>query len=156
MTIRAACDDVGQMEVGRELQSAHEIDGLLARTRSVAVVGVSSDPSRPSREIAEYLLARSDWTVYLVNPNLESVLGRDVYPTLGALPDPPDIVDVFRRHEHLAAVTDQAIAAGAKALWFQLDLVDDAAAGRAVAAGLDVVQDHCLGVEHRRWARART
>jgi predicted CoA-binding protein len=144
------------MEVGHELHTPDEIDALLARTRSVAVVGVSSDPSRPSREIAEYLLARSRWTVYLVNPNLDSVLGHTVYASLADLPAPPDIVDVFRRHEHLAAVTDQSIAAGARAVWFQLGLVDDDAARRAVAAGLDVVQDHCLGVEHRRWERVRT
>jgi predicted CoA-binding protein len=143
------------MEVGHELHTADEIDGLLARTRSVAVVGVSSDASRPSREIAEYLLAHSDWTVYLVNPNLDSVLGHTVYPTLADLPAAPGTVDVFRRREYLGEVTDQSIAVGAGALWFQLGLADDAAAGRAVAAGLDVVQDHCLGVEHRRWKRAR-
>lgn len=143
------------MDAGHELRTAEEIDALLARTRTVAVVGVSSDPDRPSREIAGYLLTRSDWTVYFVNPNLESVLGRDVYATLADLPDPPDLVDVFRRREHLGDVTDQAIAAGAGAVWFQLGLVDDAAARRAVAAGLDVVQDHCLGVEHARWERSR-
>jgi predicted CoA-binding protein len=143
------------MEVGHELQTADEIDALLARTRSVAVVGVSSNAGRPSREIAEYLLARSGWTVYLVNPNLDSVLGETVYPTLADLPTAPDIVDVFRRREYLGEVTDQSIAAGAGAVWFQIGLVDDDAARRAVSAGLEVVQDHCLGVEHRRWRAGR-
>jgi len=136
---------------GRLLGSDDEIDELLARTRSVAVVGVSADASRPSRRVAAYLIGATDWNVYLVNPNLDAALGRDVYPSLADLPEPPDLVDTFRRIEHLPAVADAAIAAGAGALWFQLGLVDDAAAAEAIAAGLDVVQDHCLRVELYRW-----
>lgn len=139
---------------GRLLRSDAEIDELLARTRSVAVVGVSSDSKRPSRRVAAYLIGATDWRVYLVNPNLDTALGRDVYPSLADLPEPPDIVDTFRRIEHLPAVAEAAIAAGAGALWFQLGLVDDEAAARATAAGLDVVQDHCLRVELYRWQHA--
>jgi predicted CoA-binding protein len=139
---------------GRLLRSDEEIDALLSRTRSVAVVGVSSDSKRPSRRVAAYMIGATEWTVYLVNPNIDSALGRRVYASLADLPEPPDIVDTFRRTEHLAGVVDAAIAAGAGAVWFQLGLVDDAAAAKANEAGLDVVQDHCLRVELYRWQHA--
>jgi predicted CoA-binding protein len=134
-----------------ELRTSDEIDHLLARTRSVAVVGVSPDPARPSHRVAAYLTDTTRWTVYFVNPYVDRVLGRDVYASLGDLPAAPDLVDVFRRAEHLQAVTRQAIEVGARGVWFQLGLVDDVAAASAVDAGLDVVQDHCLRVEHSRW-----
>ena len=137
-------------ERGRQRRTDDELDELLRRTRSVAVVGVSSDSQRPSRRVAAYLIGATGWTVYLVNPNVERVLGRPVYASLADLPEPPDIVDVFRRTEHLRAVSEQAIAAGAGAVWFQLGLVDDQAAATAIDAGLDVVQDRCLRVEHFR------
>jgi uncharacterized protein len=140
---------------GRRLRTDDEIDELLARTRSVAVVGVSGDSKRPSRRVTAYLIGTTDWTVYLVNPNIDDALGRHVYPSLADLPEPPDIVDTFRRVEHLATVVDQAIAVGAGAVWFQLGLVDDAAAENAIEAGLDVVQDHCLRVELYRWQHAK-
>jgi predicted CoA-binding protein len=141
-------------ERGRLLRGDDEIDELLARTRSVAVVGVSGDSMRPSRRVTAYLIGTTDWTVYLVNPNIDTALGRRVYPSLADLPEPPDIVDVFRRAEHLPQVVDAAIAAGAAAVWFQLGLLDDGAAAKANAAGLDVVQDHCLRVEVYRWQHA--
>jgi predicted CoA-binding protein len=137
------------------LRTDDEIDGLLNRTRSVAVVGVSSDSKRPSRRVTAYLIGATDWTVFLVNPNIDEALGRRVYPSLADLPEPPDLVDAFRRVEHLPAVVDDAIAAGAGAVWFQLGLVDDAAAAKATEAGLDVVQDHCLRVELYRWQHAK-
>jgi predicted CoA-binding protein len=137
------------------LRTDDEIDGLLNRTRSVAVVGVSSDSKRPSRRVTAYLIGATDWTVFLVNPNIDEALGRRVYPSLADLPEPPDLVDAFRRVEHLPAVVDDAIAAGAGAVWFQLGLVDDAAAAKATDAGLDVVQDHCLRVELYRWQHAK-
>ena len=140
---------------GRILRTDDEIDELLERTRSVAVVGVSSDSKRPSRRVTAYLIGATDWTVMLVNPNIDEALGRRVYPSLADLPEPPDLVDAFRRVEHLPAVVDDAIAAGAGAVWFQLGLVDDAAAAKATEAGLDVVQDHCLRVELYRWQHAK-
>lgn len=139
---------------GHLLRTDDEIDGLLARTRSVAVVGVSSDSTRPSRRVAAYLIGATEWSVYLVNPNLETALGRPVYPSLADLPEPPDIVDTFRRAEYLPGVVDAAVAVGAGAVWFQLGLIDDNAAATANAAGLDVVQDHCLRVELYRWQHA--
>jgi predicted CoA-binding protein len=149
-----AVDHDGQVgaerDRGRERDTDDEIDELLHRTHSVAVVGVSSDSQRPSRRVAAYLIGATGWTVYLVNPNVDRVLGRDVYASLADLPEPPDIVDVFRRTEHLRTVTEQAIAVGAGAVWFQLGLKDPEAAELAIAAGLDVVQDRCLRVEHFR------
>jgi predicted CoA-binding protein len=134
-----------------ELRTPEEIDRLLERTRSVAVVGISPDSARPSHRVAAYLMGATEWTLYFVNPHVDRVLGRQAYPALTDLPSAPDIVDVFRRAEHLQAVTRQAIEVGAGAVWFQLGLVDDTAAASAVDAGLDVVQDHCLRVEHSRW-----
>jgi predicted CoA-binding protein len=139
---------------GRLLRGDDEIDELLARTRSVAVVGVSGDSKRPSRRVTAYLIGTTEWSVYLVNPNIETAMGRKVYPSLADLPEPPDIVDVFRRTEHLPDVVDAAIAVGAGAVWFQLGLVDDDAAAKAIEAGLDVVQDHCMRVEVYRWQHA--
>jgi uncharacterized protein len=136
---------------GHLLRTDDEIDGLLAGTRSVAVVGVSGDSTRPSRRVAAYLLGATEWSVYFVNPNIETALGRPVYASLADLPGPPDVVDTFRRTEHLGAVVDAAITVGAGAVWFQLGLIDDAATLEATAAGLDVVQDHCLRVELYRW-----
>ncbi len=138
-------------ERGRELRTGAEIDQLLEGTRSVAVVGISPDSARPSHRVAAYLLGASDWTVYFVNPHIDTVLGRQVHPSLADLPAVPDIVDVFRRAEHLQTVTRQAIEVGADTVWFQLGLVDDVAAATAVDAGLMVVQNHCLRVEHARW-----
>ena len=140
---------------GRVLRTDDEIDELLERTRSVAVVGVSSDSKRPSRRVTAYLIGATEWSVMLVNPNIDEALGRRVYPSLADLPEPPDLVDAFRRVEHLPAVVEDAIAAGAGAVWFQLGLVDDAAAAKATEAGLDVVQDHCLRVELYRWQHAK-
>jgi uncharacterized protein len=155
----AAMEHDGQVGVergrGRERGTDDEIDELLRRTRSVAVVGVSSDSHKPSRRVAAYLLGATGWSVHLVNPRLDTALGRPVHASLSDLTEPPDIVDVFRRAEHLGDVTDQAIAIGAGAVWFQLGLVDDDAAARALDAGLDVVQDHCLRIEHSRWHEAR-
>jgi uncharacterized protein len=148
-------DDRVTAKQGRRLRTDDEIDELLARTRSVAVVGVSGDSKRPSRRVTAYLIGTTGWTVYLVNPNIDEALGRHVYPALADLPEPPDIVDTFRRVEHLSTVVDQAIAVGAGAVWFQLGLVDDAAAEKAIEAGLDVVQDHCLRVELYRWQHAK-
>jgi predicted CoA-binding protein len=90
--------------------------------------------------------------VWYVNPHEREILGRRAYPSLAAVPDPPDLVDVFRRLDDLPAVVDDAVTAGARAVWFQLGLVHDAAAATAGDAGLDVVQDRCLKIEHARFA----
>ena len=127
---------------------------ILRATRTVAMVGASPNPARPSAFVAAYLLSgitRFDH-VWLVNPAADRILGQTAYPDLASLPEPPDLVDVFRRPDELLAVADAAIAAGARTLWLQLGLRDDAAAARATAAGLNVVMDRCLKIEHARFA----
>lgn len=103
--------------------------------------------------MSRYLIDHTDWTLWFVNPMVSELFGRPAYPSLAALPEVPDMVDVFRRTEHLAGVVDESVAVGAASVWFQLGLVDDVAADRAVSAGLDVVQDRCLQIEYARLIR---
>lgn len=127
---------------------------LMRDARTIAVVGVSANPERDSHAVAKYLIDEG-YTVYLVNPNEQEVLGRRVYDRVQDLPEPVDIVDVFRRSEHVPPVVDDAIAAGAKAVWMQLGIVHEEAAERARAAGLEVVMDRCTKVEHMRLEQQR-
>ena len=130
--------------------SALQRKRILDDTRSIAIVGASANPSRASNFVATYLLSTANaYTLYLVNPRETEILGQPVYPSLQDLPEVPDMVDVFRRSELLPGVVDEAIAVGAKSVWFQLGLRHDAAAAAAVEAGLDVVQDRCLKIDHR-------
>ena len=133
--------------------SARERWEIISRTRSVAMVGASPNPSRPSYFVATYLLSSSCSfeEVWFVHPTADEILGRPVYKNLADLPGPPDLVDVFRRPADLPEVADEAIAAGAKALWLQLGLWDETVAQRAHAAGLDVVMNRCLKIEHARF-----
>ena len=131
--------------------SARERKAILDRTRSVAMVGVSSKPSRPSYFVATYLLASSDYEVYFVNPVETEILGRRVYASLEELPVVPDMVDVFRKAEALPAVAREAVAIGAKTFWAQLGLHSDEAVDSASSAGLEVVTDRCLKIEHARF-----
>lgn len=125
-----------------------QIREILTRYRRVVVVGLSDNPSRPSHGVAGYL-QRQGYEVWPVNPRLagQIVLGRRVYASLGDLPEAPEIVDVFRRSEYVAEVAEAAIAVSAKVLWTQLGVRDDAAAERASAAGLWVVQNRCPAIE---------
>jgi len=117
----------------------------------VAVVGCSPDPARPSHEIAEYL-QRQGYRVIPVNPRAAEVLGERSYPSLRDVPDeiPIDVVDVFRRSEHVAGVAEEAIARGARFFFMQLGVEDAAAARRLEAAGIGVAMNRCILVEHRR------
>ena len=125
---------------------------ILERSRTVAIVGASSNPARASNFVATYLLSSStDFDVYLVNPRETEILGQPVYPSLQDLPHTPDIVDVFRRNDDLPDVAREAIEIGAGTFWVQLGLWSAAAAQLATAAGLDVVMDRCLKIEHARF-----
>lgn len=124
---------------------------ILRRARSVALVGVSANPLRSSNFVATYLV-RTPYQIRLVNPVYPEVLGIPTVPSLADLSEPPDIVDVFRRPEHLPGVVEEAIDADAEVVWFQLGLRHEAAARRAREAGLEVVQDRCLKIEHARFA----
>lgn len=125
---------------------------LLQRTNTVAIVGMSSNPSRPSHFVATYLAGKTEWTVWYVNPRESEIMGQPVYPSLSDLPAPPDLVDVFRRADDLPTVVVEAVDVGANAVWFQLGLEHDTAATTASEAGLDVVQNRCLKIEHARFA----
>lgn len=122
---------------------------LMRDARTIAVVGVSARPDRPSNEVARYLID-AGYTVYLVNPTEREIFGLQVFDSVRALPEPVDIVDIFRRAEDVGPVVADAIAAGARAVWMQLDIVNEAAAEQARAAGLEVVMDRCTAIEHRR------
>jgi predicted CoA-binding protein len=123
---------------------------LMGEARTIAVVGVSDNPSRDSHDVARYLI-EAGYDVYLVNPTVDQeVLGRRVYDSVQELPEAVDIVDVFRRSEHVSPVVDDAIEAGAKVVWMQLGIVNEEAAERAREAGLEVVMDRCTKIEHRR------
>ena len=134
--------------------SAKERWQIIQRTRSVAMVGASPNPARPSYFVATYLLSSSCSFEHLwfVHPTAKEILGRPVYKSLADLPGPPDLVDVFRKPSDLPEVADEAIAAGAKTLWLQLGLWDEAVAQKADDAGLDVVMNRCLKIERARWA----
>jgi uncharacterized protein len=131
--------------------SAPERLALLRRTRSIAIVGASANPSRASYFVATYLLSSSPYDVYFVNPRATEILGRPVYPSLDALPVVPDLVDVFRKHDDLPTVLDETLAVGAKTLWLQLGSWHEDVARRAEAEALDVVMDRCVKIEHARF-----
>lgn len=124
---------------------------LLRRARSIAIVGASDNPARASYFVASYLLGSTPYGVYLVNPRAEKILGQPVYASLADLPVAPDIVDVFRRHDDLPGVAEEAVAVGAQALWLQLGSWHEGAAAIAEAGGLEVVMDRCVKVEHARF-----
>jgi predicted CoA-binding protein len=133
--------------------SAQERLRIIRRSSTVAVVGASSNSARASYFVATYLLSSStDFTVWLVNPRETEILGQPVYDDLASLPGRPDIVDVFRRPSDLPAVAEEAVSVGAGTFWAQLGLHSDEAVDIAHGAGLDVVTNRCLKIEHARFA----
>ena len=131
------------------INSTETIRRILDECRTIAVVGLSSDPSRASNSVSGYM-KRQGYRVIPVNPNETSVFGERSYPDLSAVPEKIDLVDVFRRSDEAGKAVDEAIAVGAKAVWLQEGVIDSAAAQRAVDAGLMVVMDRCLLKEHIR------
>jgi len=122
---------------------------ILRGVKSIAVVGLSTNPFRPSHDVAGYL-QRAGYRIIPVNPNYPEILGEKSYPSLNAIPFPVDIADVFRRPEALPEVVDDAIRAKVSRLWFQIGVVNNLALQRTHDAGIQVVVDRCLKVEHRR------
>lgn len=120
---------------------------VLERARVIAVVGMTDNPERPSYEVGKYLEAQG-YTIYPVNPAVQTIDGAKVYASLSEVPEPIDIVDVFRRAEFIPEVVEDAIRVGAKAVWVQLGIVNEAARQRALDAGLDFVMDACIKIEH--------
>lgn len=125
---------------------------LLARTKSVTIVGASDNPARPSFFVTTYLLSSSRYQVNFVNPRLKTLLGQPVYPSLADVPGGLDLVSVFRKHDDLPDVAEEVIKAGARTLWLQLGLWHEPVAERATEAGLDVVMNRCVKIEHARFA----
>ena len=134
---------------------------ILAQSRTLAVVGLSAQWHRPSYFAAKYMRDHG-YRIIPVNPRYAEVLGEKCYPDLRAVPEPIDIVDCFRQSEALPPLADDAIAIGAKVLWMQLGIVNEDAARRASLAGLDVVMNRCVKIEHARilgglnWAGVNT
>lgn len=125
------------------------IQKILHDSHNIAVVGLSSNPERPSYEVAHYLQQRG-YRIIPVNPNETEVLGERAYPDLLSIPEPIDVVDIFRRPEAVLPVVEQAIQIGAKAIWMQKGVRHEEAAARARRAGLLVVMDRCMMAEARR------
>ena len=134
---------------------------ILTRSRTLAVVGLSAQWYRPSYFAAKYMQDHG-YRIVPVNPRYDEVLGQRCYPDLRAIPDAVDLVDCFRKAPEIPAIAEDAIAIGAKVLWMQLGIVNEAAARRAAEAGLDVVMNRCVKIEHARilgglnWAGVNT
>ena len=130
------------------------IDGILASSRVIAVVGLSNHDWRPSYQVSAYMQA-AGYRIVPVNPNETEVLGERAYAHLEDVPEKIDVVDVFRRSEFVPPVVESAIQIGAKAVWMQEGVIHEDAARRAREAGLRVVMDRCILKEHRRWKAER-
>lgn len=125
-----------------------QIDKILKEARTIAVVGLSDKPERASYRVSSYM-QRQGFRIIPVNPTIQSSLGETAYPDLASVPEKIDLVDIFRRSEEVPPIVDQAIQVGARAVWMQEGIVNEEAAAKAAAAGLDVVMDRCIMVEHR-------
>ncbi len=134
-----------------EIIDENMIKEILGSHRVIAVVGLSANPEKDSYRVAAYL-QRHGYKIIPVNPGVETVLGEKSYPNLSSVPEKIDVVDVFRRPEHVPEVAREAITVGAKVLWLQLGVVNDEAAEEARKAGLTVVQDKCIMQELARLA----
>src|SRR5689334_8661418 len=126
-----------------------DIKQLLENTKTIAVVGYSNKPDRPSHEIA-HALKNKGFEIYPVNPILADSKDEKIYASLADVPAPIDVVEIFRKSEDVPPIVDEAIAVGAKAVWMQEGIVNEDAAKRAEDAGLQVVMDRCMRVESRR------
>jgi len=124
---------------------------ILRAAKSVAIVGASPNPARSSYFVGTYLQQSSDFRLYFVNPNADTILGEKAYPDLASLPEVPDIVVVFRRGSDIPSVIDDVLAIGAPTIWVQLGIWNQAAAEYGESKGLTVVMDRCIKIEHARF-----
>lgn len=131
------------------IEDENTIASILKKSKSIAVVGASPKPWRDSGSIAQYLMHKG-YDVFPVNPNYNEVFGRKCYPDLKSVGVKIDIVDIFRNPEDVGPIVHEAIAVKARAIWMQLGVVNAEAAAKAEKAGLKVVMDHCIAVEHSR------
>ena len=127
-----------------------DIKSILEESKTVAVVGLSPREERDSHRVAKYLQSQG-YRIIPVNPNADEILGERSYPDLASIPEPIDVVDVFRRSEAVPEIVEEAIKVGARTVWMQKGVIHEEAAARAREAGLQVVMDRCLMIEHRRY-----
>ena len=130
------------------LPQSDPIADLLQRSKTIAVVGLSSNPLRPSHGVSAYMQSHG-YRIIPVNPNISECLGEKAYPSLLDVPEKIDVVDVFRRSEFVDEVVDQAIQVKVAAIWMQEDVINEKAAAKARQAGIFVVMDRCILKEHR-------
>jgi predicted CoA-binding protein len=130
-----------------------DVEAILRDSKTIAVVGISPRPDRDSHVVAKYLQGQG-YRVIPVNPTVDEVLGEKCYPSVRDVPEPIDIVDIFRRPVDVPPVVDDAIAVGAKVVWMQLKIIHEEAAAKAEANGLDVVMDKCTKPEHEKLVAA--
>jgi uncharacterized protein len=123
---------------------------ILRRYKRIAMVGLSANPYRPSHFVALYMRAHG-YQIFPVNPREREIIGRACYASLAEVPTPLEIVDIFREPAAVPAIVEEAIAAGAKVIWMQLGVIHEGAAARALDAGLEVVMDRCVKIEHARF-----
>ncbi|HEY8911941.1 CoA-binding protein [Lacisediminihabitans sp.] len=131
--------------------SAKERLAILRKAKSIAIVGASPNAARSSYFVGTYLLQSSDYRVYFVNPNADTILGHKAYPDLASLPEVPDIVDVFRKASDIPSVIDDVVAIGSPVIWVQLGIWNQEAAIYGESKGLTVVMDRCIKIEHARF-----
>jgi predicted CoA-binding protein len=124
---------------------------IMKKSTNVAIVGASDNPARASYFVSTYLMSSSHFKLFFVNPRLETLLGQPVYKSLADIPEQIDIVDVFRKPADCMGILDEAIAIGAKTLWLQLGISVPEVAEKGSAAGLNVVMNRCLKIEHARF-----
>ncbi len=129
------------------IKSNPPIEEILRNCKSIAVVGFSPKENRPSHIVGKYLMA-AGFTVYPINPGVHEILGQISYPDLASIPGPVDVVDIFRRSEDIYPIVEAAIAIQAKVIWMQQGIVNDVAAALAEKAGLQVVMDRCIKIDH--------
>lgn len=131
-------------------QNTKEIQALLREAKTIAIVGLSTEKTKASNMVASYLIDKG-YDVIPVHPKATEILGRKVYASVADIPFAVDIVDVFRPAEEADAIVEQAIQNGARAVWLQLRIINFPAADRAIEAGLQVVMDKCIKMEHGRY-----
>jgi predicted CoA-binding protein len=129
--------------------TTQERNDLLRSAKTVAIVGISDKPDRPSYGVAKYLHESSEYELYFVNPMIETLFGLPAYKSLADIPVAIDIVDVFRKPEDCMSVLESAIEVGAKAIWLQLGIRNEEVAQKAHDAGMSVVMDRCILIDHR-------
>ena len=120
---------------------------VLRDSKTIAVVGLSPKPHRPSHQVASYLM-EVGYTIIPVNPGQDAILGRTCYPNLRAIPTPVDMVDIFRRQETVLPIVEDAISIGAQFIWMQEGIINKEAAAKAESAGLTVIMDRCTKIDH--------